>query len=123
MKDKRSHSRSSASRRVAWVALSFALAATFAVLQGCGPAVPKEELGEILTEVPTEFYFESPYPVPWAIESDESDTEAEDFHLAEGVGQEQPTDSSIRSGESQREQLNSGFTPEQTPDVEGKTSQ
>jgi len=123
MNDKRSHWRSLASRRAAWLALIFAWVAASAVLQGCGPAVPKEELGEILTEVPTEFYFERPYPVPWAIESDESDTEVEDSHLAEGGGQEQPTDSSIRSGESQREQLNSGFTPEQTPDVEGKTSQ
>ncbi|MDW8077862.1 MAG: hypothetical protein RMJ16_03135 [Thermoguttaceae bacterium] len=33
---------------------------------GCGPAVPKEELGEILTDIPPELQFQEPYPVPWA---------------------------------------------------------
>lgn len=46
---------------------------------GCGPAVPREELGEILLEVPPELQFQSPYPVPWQrkSEGDMHESEAE----------------------------------------------
>lgn len=122
MNPKRSHSRSLPAGRVAWLALIFAWVAAFVILQGCGPAVPKEELGEILTEVPTEFYFERPYPVPWAIESGESDTEGDDSQLAEGVGDEKPADSNMNSAEAQPQQPNSAISPKQSPEVEGKAS-
>jgi hypothetical protein len=46
-------------------------------VSGCGPAIPQEELGEILSEFPSELQFEQPYPVPWAKQSlpDHSDVE------------------------------------------------
>lgn len=47
-------------------------------LCGCGPAVSKDELGEILTEVPPELQFETPYPVPWEKGSAETAGAAEE---------------------------------------------
>ncbi len=48
------------------------------ILGGCGPTVPREELGEILTVVPPEFEFQEPYPVPWV----------KGFHSEEGSASE-----------------------------------
>jgi len=59
------------------------LALTVVTAQGCGPAIPKEELGEIVHEVPPEFHFDRPYPVPWAGDAKESQTDEENFQLDE----------------------------------------
>ncbi len=103
MSNKRSHSRSLVSRRAAWVPLIFACVAAFVVLQGCGPAVPKEELGEVLMEVPSEFYFDRPYPVPWAMESGETEPGGDESEVAEETGEQEPANSSLSPAEAQGE--------------------
>ena len=61
----------------ALLGLLFAVVLTLTGLSGCGPAVPEEELGEVVFEVPELPGADEPFPYPDADEPPEPGSAAE----------------------------------------------